>query len=276
MTLQWCIISFVMTGIFKTTKKDGTTYYRASITYKGKHISLGSSEDEATAMAMYKTAVEVAKGDCVIEEYENYSLLPFKKYITIINFRDHGIYIKNPIMLRHSFFSYYLDPETELKFDMEDLFYYSEHAIMRRGRHLFVTAYGLQENIMGRYGIGSFAVPGKDYIFVNGDDTDFRYSNIRVINRHSSIKSVTEGVNTVYEVKIHINGDWKLGRYPSEVMASVAYNKALDEARKYSLKPKSSYIYVDELNARQYAELYSTINLPQKYLDYLENNHDQA
>jgi len=259
-----------MTGIFKTTKKDGTVYYRASITYKGKHISLGSSEDEQKAVAMYKTAVSVVKSDCVVEEYYNYPDIPFKKYITLINFRDHGIYIKNPIMLRRSFFSYYLDPDLELKFDMEDLFYYSEHAIMKRGRHLFVTAYGLQENIMGRYGIGSFAVPGKDYIFVNGDDTDFRYSNIRVINRYSCIKEIKDGMKTSYEVKIHIVGDWKLGRYPSVEFASVAYNKALDEARKYNLKPKSSYIYVDSLNARQYAELYSSITLPEKYLDYLK------
>ncbi len=261
----------VMTGIFKTAKKDGTVYYRASVTYRGKHISIGSSENMEEAVSMYETAVKVVKGDCVIEEYYNYTAVPFKKYITLINFRDHRIYIKNPIMLRRSFFSYFLDPETELKFDMEDLFYYSEHAIMKRGRHLFVCAYGLQENILSRYGIGSFAVPGKDYIFVNGDDTDLRYSNIRVINPYSGIKAIDEGRNTVYETKIHINGDWKLGRFPSFEMASVAYNKALDEARKHSLKPRSSYIYIEELNARQYAELYSSIRLPQKYLDYLSH-----
>ncbi len=259
-----------MTGIFKTVKKDGTTYYRASITYKGKHISLGSSENEAEAVNMYKTASAVVKSDCVIEEYYNYTDLPFKKYISLINFRDNGIYIKNPIILRKTYFSYYLSPDLELKFDTEDLFYYSEHAIMKRGRHLFVSAYGLQENIMSRYGIGSFSVPGKDYIFINGDDTDLRYSNIKVINRFSGIKAVKEGIDTVYEVKIHINGDWKLGRFPTEILACVAYNKALDEARKYSLKPKCSCLYIDELNARQYAELYSSIKLPQKYLDHLK------
>ena len=258
-----------MTGIFKTTKKDGTVYYRASITFRGKHISIGSSESEAEAVSMYETAVRVVKGDCVVEEYFNYPDIPFKKYITLINFRDHGMYIKNPIFLRKSYFSYYLDPELELKFDMEDLFYYSEHAIMRRGRHLFVSAYGMQENILGRYGIGSFAVPGRDYIFVNGDDTDFRYSNIKVINPYSGIKAVTEGMTTFYETKIHLNGDWKLGRFPSMELAAVAYNKALDEARKHGLKPRSSYIYLEDLNARQYAELYSSVKLPRKYLDHL-------
>ena len=261
----------IMTGVFKTTKKDGTVYYRASITYKGKHISLGSSESEAEALLMYKTAVKVVKGDCVIEEYQDYAGIPFKKYITLINFRDNGIYIKNPIIMRRTYFSYYLSPDIELKFDMEDLFYYSEHAIMKRGRHLFVTAYGLQENIMARYGIGGFAVPGKDYVFVNGDDTDLRYSNIRVINRFSMVKAVQEGLSTAYDVRIHLEGDWKIGRFPTEILACVAYNKALDEAKKHSLKPRSSYIYIEELNARQYAEVYSAVTLPQKYLDYLEN-----
>ncbi len=260
-----------MTGVFKTNKKDGTVYFRASITYKGKHISLGSSEDEEKAIAMYRTASLVVKSDCIIEEYYNYEALPFKKYISLINFRDNGIYIKNPIIMRRTYFSYYLSPDLELKFDMEDLFYYSEHAIMKRGRHLFVSAYGLQENIMARYGIGSFAVPGRDYIFINGDDTDMRYSNIRVINRFSCIKAVQEGKDTIYEVKIHLNGDWKIGRFPTEILAGVAYNKALDEAKRHSLKPKSSIIYIEELNARQYAELYSTIKLPQKYLDHLES-----
>ena len=260
-----------MTGVFETTKKDGTVYYRSSITYKGKHISLGSSTLKEEAELMYKTAVRVVKGDCVIEEYPDYSDIPFKKYITLINFRENGIYIKNPIVLRRTFFSYYLAPDLELKFDMEDLFYYSEHAIMKRGRHLFVTAYGLQENIMTRYGIGGFAVPGKDYVFLNGDDTDLRYSNIRVINRFSAVKAVQEGLSTAYEVKIHLNGDWKIGRFPTEILACVAYNKALDEARKHDLKPRSSYIYIDELNARQYAQIYSAVELPQKYLDYLDH-----
>ncbi|MBO4373953.1 MAG: hypothetical protein J5829_02495 [Lachnospiraceae bacterium] len=262
-----------MTGIFKTNKKDGTVYYRASITYKGKHISLGSSESVEKAELMYRTAVKVVKTDCVIEEYQDYAGIPFKKYITLINFRDNGIYIKNPIVLRRTYFSYYLSPDIELKFDMEDLFYYSEHAIMKRGRHLFVTAYGLQENIMSRYGIGGFAVPGKDYIFENGDDTDMRYSNIRVINRFRAVRAVKEGLSTAYEVKIHLDGDWKIGRFPTEVLACVAYNKALDEAKKHSLKPRSSYIYIDELNARQYAQIYSVVELPQKYLEYLDQIH---
>ena len=39
------------TGVYKTTKKDGSVYYRVSITYKNKHISIGSYDDEFLASA---------------------------------------------------------------------------------------------------------------------------------------------------------------------------------------------------------------------------------
>ena len=35
------------TGVYQTSKKDGSLYYRASLTYHAKHISLGSSSDAA-------------------------------------------------------------------------------------------------------------------------------------------------------------------------------------------------------------------------------------
>lgn len=37
---------------------------------------------------------------------------------------------------------------------------------MRRGGHLFVADYGMQVNILNRYGIKNYAVKDKDYIFV--------------------------------------------------------------------------------------------------------------
>ncbi len=258
-----------MTGVFEAVKKDGSVYYRAQVTYKGKHISLGSSPDRFTAGCIYKDATEVLRSDCTVNDYENYPSLPYPKFVTLVNFRETGIYIRTPIILHKSYFSYYLSPDLELKFDMEDLFYYSGHAIMKRGNHLFVSSYGMQENLMSRYGIQSFAVPGKDYRFLNDDPTDFRYSNIKVINRYSPIKAKKEGRDMIYQVKIHLKGNWRIGVFPSETMAAVAYNKALDEAKKRGLKPKSSYIYIDELNPKQYAELYSRINLPEKYMSYL-------
>ena len=43
-------------GSFKATKKDGTIYYRSSITYKNKHISLGSFSTDKEAHLAYLEA----------------------------------------------------------------------------------------------------------------------------------------------------------------------------------------------------------------------------
>ena len=48
-----------MTGVYEARKKSGEIYYRASFTYKNKHISLGSSSDEASCHAMYNEACEI-------------------------------------------------------------------------------------------------------------------------------------------------------------------------------------------------------------------------
>ena len=100
---------------------------------------------------------------------------------------------------------------------------------MRRGGHLFVADYGMQLNILNRYGIKNFAVPNKDYIFVNGDNTDYRYQNIKIINRYNGVTLETS-TNSVqsYVAKIHVNGDYIIGRYKTDTEAAIAYNKAVD------------------------------------------------
>ena len=45
-----------MKGVFTAKKKDGTVYYRSSITYKRKHISLGSFDTMCQANAAYLEA----------------------------------------------------------------------------------------------------------------------------------------------------------------------------------------------------------------------------
>ena len=41
-------------GVFRAGKKDGTVYYRASLTKNGKHISLGSFPDALQAHRAYE------------------------------------------------------------------------------------------------------------------------------------------------------------------------------------------------------------------------------
>ena len=43
-------------GVYITTRKDGSIYYRVSITFKNKHISLGSFNNEAEAGSVYEEA----------------------------------------------------------------------------------------------------------------------------------------------------------------------------------------------------------------------------
>ena len=161
-----------MKGVFAAKKKDGTVYYRASITYRKKHISLGGFDTMRTANAAYLVATSLLNRDrASINQYRDTSPLPFEKWVILINFRDNGIYFGTPIYARTKFFYYYLSPNDALKFDIDDLFYYSSHKIMKRDGHLFVADYGMQVNILNRYGIRSFAVAGKDYLFLNGDDT---------------------------------------------------------------------------------------------------------
>ena len=62
----------MLSGVFKTTKKDGTEYFRASLSYKDKHISLGSFDTEEAAGAAYAFASSYLRGDTeyLPEEYE--------------------------------------------------------------------------------------------------------------------------------------------------------------------------------------------------------------
>lgn len=165
-------------GVFRAEKKDGTVYYRASLTKNGKHISLGSFPDALQAHRAYEQGLLLLSDPSLtLQSYEKVSPLSFEKWVSLINLRDNGLYIGNPIYLGQQLFYYYLSPHHVLKFDMEDLFYYSSHKIMCRGNHYFVADYGMQQTLTSRYGIKSYGVTGVDYCFVNGDPTDFRREN---------------------------------------------------------------------------------------------------
>ena len=48
-------------GVYPAVKKDGTPYFRASLTYRSKHISLGSFETAKAANAAYKAANDILR-----------------------------------------------------------------------------------------------------------------------------------------------------------------------------------------------------------------------
>lgn len=263
----------MLPGVYHATRKDGSTYFRASITYQNKHISLGSYPTEEKAHQAYLEALSILSDPALtLDALESSSgALLFEKKVSLLNFRDNRIYFKNPIYLKHNYFLYLLAPHDELKFDADDLFYYSSHKIMRRGGHLFVSDYGMQVNILSRYGIKNFAVPGKDYRFVNGDSSDFRYSNIEVIHKYYGVSSFTRKNQLLYKARLHIVGTHVIGTYPTEIMAAVAYNKAVDLAKRCGITKNYTANYIAELSPREYAEVYTAVSISPRLLGYLKN-----
>jgi len=251
-----------LAGAFKATLKNGQTYYRSSITYRNKHISLGSYNTEEKAHEAYCVAKElIANKDMTIDAYRTDMALDFDKYVTVINFRDTKVYFKNPIYLEKSYFMYYFSPSIVFKFDIDDLFFYAEHKISKRGQHLFLADYGMQVNLLSRYGIRSHAVMGRDYRFLNGDRYDFRYDNIEIINKYNGVHKVKRGVYTKYMAKILVNGLYTIGTYDTEIEAAIAYNKAADIIKKAIPNKTFRQNYIDSLSPKEYAGLYIKLNI---------------
>lgn len=238
-------------GVYTRLMKDGRSSFRASFTFRRRHISLGSFLSLEEANLAYQMALKLISDDNLsIDDYETEpSPLNFEKWVSILNFRDNGIYIKTPIYMKKSFFFYYLSPQDILKFDVEDLFYYSTHKIQKRGGHLFVSDYGMQVNLNTRYGIRNFSVVGKDYIFLNGDTLDFRYSNIKIINKYFGVSLERDFPKPVYLAKINIRGSVIIGRYESEILAALAYNKAVALLKEIGFRKKYEENYIDEADA---------------------------
>ncbi len=259
-----------MEGVYTAVKKSGETYYRSSITFRRKHISLGSYDTEHRAHLAYRAASDIiAEGSgLTLEDYSITSVLPFEKWVILINFRDNGIYLGNPIYVRPKFFYYYLSQEQVLKFDSDDLFYYSSHKIMCRGNHYFVADYGMQVSILSRYNIKSYGVPGVDYRFRNGDTMDFRRENLEILNTYHGVRPIDKNGILQYMVRIHVNGYFKVGVYTDMTEAAIAYNKAVDVLHRNGLKKNYTINYVDTVSPSKYAEIYSNLKISRKLLDY--------
>lgn len=258
-------------GVYPATKKDGTPYYRASLTCNGKHISLGSFSSEETAHEAYRDACSLLHTDHFsIDDYKKASTsLSFEKWVCLINLRDNKLYFHTPIYLRPKFFYYYLSQTDILKFDSDDLFYYASHKIMKRNGHLFVSDYGMQVNIMSRYGIKNYAVEGRDYLFINGDSFDFRYENIEIINRFHGVTRLKQDGSYLYRTQIHINGYFLVGIYQTETEAAIAYNKAIDQLKNAGVSKQYVPNYIDSLSPSAYADIYASLSISSKIKDYI-------
>ncbi len=250
----------VTKGVFLAKKKDGSVYYRASVTYRQKHISLGSFATGHAAGDAYREARMLLDTPslCFSADYKP-RFLSFEKYVTLMNFRDNQYYFGSPIYAYPRYFLYFLSRETVFKFDTDDLFYYASHKIMKRGGHYFIADYGMQVSLNSRYGIKPYAVSGRDYRFINGDTCDFRYENIEIINRYHGVRSVQKSGRTMYRAVIHIRSSYVIGLYRTEIEAAIAYNKAADTLRKNGFTRNFMQNYIDSVTPSKYAELYDAL-----------------
>ena len=112
---------------------------------------------------------------------------------------------------------------------------------------------------------------GRFRSFVNGDDHDLRYSNIEIINRYHGVFVFTKNEKTRYRVRLHINGNYTIGTYRSETQAAVAYNKAVDLARQHGICKNFPENYIEDLSARDYADIYTKAKISTNFLEYLKN-----
>jgi hypothetical protein len=249
-------------GVYTATKKNGDTYYRVSITYKAKHISLGSFDDLDTACHVYEQAHLLLKSPGIhLNSYTKDFSLPYQKFVALINFRDNGIYFQTPIYLRKQYFEYHLDEDTVLKFDRDDLFFFAVHTICRRSGYLYYTNYGSQYKLLSRYGIRPFAVYGRDYVMVNGDMHDYRYSNIKILNLYTGVKSRDTKTGTIYVAQIHVKGNMTIGKYDNETDAAIAYNKAADTLQKNGFSKNYMRNYIYDMKKEEYQSRYSSIKI---------------
>jgi len=256
-------------GVYPHQKKNKDIYYRSSITFRRKHISLGSYDRMIEAHAAYLEANMIIRNkNITLADYSPHRILSHDKWVVLINFRDNDLYFNTPIYIYKKYFDYHLKPMIILKFDIDDLFYYSTRTIMKRGGHFFVSEYGMQVNILNRYGIKNYGVKNRDYRFMNDDEHDFRYENIEIINRYNGVQRITKQGKYMYRVKIHINGNYTVGTYESEIEAAVAYNKAIDIAQKAGVNKQFVPNYIEEITAKTYVQIYSKVAVSQKLVNY--------
>ena len=119
---------------------------------------------------------------------------------------------------------------------------------------------------MNRHGIKNFAVEGKDYVFINGDNTDFRNENLKIINRYQGVSVEEIKGKTCYKARINIPGYYTIGTYTTEDEAAIAYNKAIDILKRNGVKKNYTPNYIDGFSPSKYADIYHNLKISKKII----------
>ncbi|MGL4345591.1 MAG: hypothetical protein ACRCTE_10360 [Cellulosilyticaceae bacterium] len=205
--------------------KNNFTQYTVYYLYKSKKIYIGIYNSEIEAQEAYNYTNRVFREGISIETYSP-GRIAFQKFITLVNFRDHGMFINHPIYVCSGYFKYFFSEEVYLILDLKDLFYFSTYKIYRRGHYLYTSSSHSQQSILTRFGITPKSTYGKDYMFVNGNRYDLRRENIIVLNHYHGVSCKIKDDKPLYTTRIYHEKNIVVGHYTSEIQAAIAYNKA--------------------------------------------------
>ena len=82
--------------------------------------------------------------------------------------------------------------------------------------------------------------------------------------------STKNGIST-YIAKIHINGDYIIGRYSNEEDAAIAYNKAGELLKNAGIIHFYQKNYIESLSPIQYAAKHASVKISKKIRDLVNS-----
>lgn len=246
--------------------KSGTTFYRVYYFYKSKKIYVGLYETVEKAQKAYDYVDFILKHDVFVSDYED-GLISFSKFIVFINFRNSGMYISTPIFIYDNYFNYYVSKELFIILDLRDLLFFSTYKIFKRGNYLYTTIGYRQESILNRFGILPNSVLGKDYYFKNDNRYDLRRDNLVVVTHYTGVHLETKFNKPTYVTRIFTDRYIVVGHYESELLAAIAYNKALNLSISLGFNQHATSNNIPYLTKSEYQALYDRLTISPRIAD---------
>ncbi|PHV71238.1 hypothetical protein CS063_05980 [Sporanaerobium hydrogeniformans] len=240
--------------------QNGQTVYRLYFVHHAKKLYLGYYKTESDAQAALKEAQTIMQGNFSLLDYTPY-YIPFKKYISLCNFRDNKVYIKNPIYIYPRYFCYFLSPSLKLTFDMKELMYFSSYKIFKRGNYIYTQDAITQQSILSRFGIPPHSVMGVDYRFKNEDCYDFRAENLEIFNSYKGVSKEEAHGQIFYSARIFVKHNLIIGHYQTELEAAIAYNKAIDLLKSKGFTRDYIKNEIAYLTLPEYKEIYDRLSI---------------
>ena len=78
---------------------------------------------------------------------------------------------------------------------------------------------------------------------------------------YTGVQQIIKNGLTAYKVRIHINGDFVVGVYPTEKEAAIAYNKAVDLLHAKGLGKNYTTNYLEDTSSIEYASIYNSVKI---------------